>query len=1032
MSSVVLNDNIENYVSDSFGVFSNNDNLKDEESILKSDHNNISLEKTSLDSFNDLKNIRKKNSDRLIIAQININSLRNKFEFLVEIIKNNVDILLVSETKIDSSFPNTQFYIIGYTTYRLDRNLNGGGLLLYVKDDIPSSMLNMNLSIEGFFIEINVRKKKWLVGCSYNPKTSSILTHLENLGRCLNKTLSTYDNFILLGDMNAEPSNQILKDFCQLYSCKNLINDKTCFKNLQNPSCIDLMITNRPKSFQSSVVLETGLSDFHKMTLTVMKVFYKKIKPNLVKYRNYKYFDNTNFMNDIENEISHVSHENEIIKFDLFKNTVFRTFEKHAPLKKRYVRANQAPFINKNINKEIMTRSRLRNKFLKSKREVDRINFNRQRNLCVSLIRKEKKKYFSNINTRDITDNKNFWKTVKPFFTDKIQTKSKITLIEDNIIHQENGDDLISEEIISDDKTVSEIFNNYFINIVPNLNIPTFFDVDSNFVETIDPISNSIEKFSNHPSIIRIKEKNQFQKGFSFSKITYDDILNKIKNLDTAKTSQQTDIPTKVLKCNSEYFAKYFYSNINFCIENSEFPSDLKVADVIPVYKKKSKNSKDNYRPVSILSNISKIYEKAIYEQLQSYFKDILSKHQCGFRKGYNAQTCLIVLIEKWKQIVDNGGAFGALLTDLSKAFDCLSHELLIAKLAAYGFDENSLKLMHSYLTNRMQRVKINDCFSSWDKILYGVPQGSILGPLLFNIFICDMFYFLEEHDIANYADDSTPFCAKENHELVVKDLEKSSSILFWWLKINHMKINTDKSHLLMSGDSIIESNIDNNHIESEYQQELLGILIDSNLTFQGHINNLCKKAGQKLNALARISSFMNMEKRRVIMKSFIVSQFGYCPLIWMFHSRSLNNKINFLHERALRITYDDKNLTFEELLKKDKSVSIHHRNLQILAIEMFKVYNHDAPSILNDIFIRRTPVYNLRDDRYFESRKVRSVYHGTESLSFLGPKIWDLVPCELKRAESLDIFKAKIKQFTFSECPCRLCKTFVPNLGFI
>ena len=228
MSSVVLNDNIENYVSDSFGVFSNNDNLKDEESILKSDHKNISIEKTSLDSFNDLKNIRKKNFDRLIIAQMNINSLRNKFEFLVEIIKNNVDILLVSETKIDSSFPNTQFYIIGYTTYRLDRNLNGGGLLLYVKDDIPSSMLNLNLSIEGFFIEINVRKKKWLVGCSYNPKTSSILTHLENIGRCLNKTLSTYDNFILLGDMNGEASNQILKDFCQLYSLKNLINDKTC------------------------------------------------------------------------------------------------------------------------------------------------------------------------------------------------------------------------------------------------------------------------------------------------------------------------------------------------------------------------------------------------------------------------------------------------------------------------------------------------------------------------------------------------------------------------------------------------------------------------------------------------------------------------------------------------------------------------------------------------------------------------------------------------------------------------------------
>ena len=137
------------------------------------------------------------------------------------------------------------------------------------------------------------------------------------------------------------------------------------------------------------------------------------------------------------------------------------------------------------------------------------------------------------------------------------------------------------------------------------------------------------------------------------------------------------------MKQNSEYFANYFFENINFCIENSEFPSDLKLADVIPIYKKNSRNLKDNYRPVSILSNISKVYERTIYEQLQSHFENIFSKFQCGFRKGYNAQHCLVVLIEKWKKSVDNGGAFGALFTDLSKAFDCLSHELLIAKLDA-------------------------------------------------------------------------------------------------------------------------------------------------------------------------------------------------------------------------------------------------------------------------------------------------------------------------------------------------------------
>ena len=259
----------------------------------------------------------------------------------------------------------------------------------------------------------------------------------------------------------------------------------------------------------------------------------------------------------------------------------------------------------------------------------------------------------------------------------------------------------------------------------------------------------------------------------------------------------------------------------------------------------------------------------------------------------------------------------------------------MIAKLDAYGFDKRSLVLIYNYLSNRKQRVKIDDSYSSWSEILYGVPQGSILGPLLFNIFICDMFYFMEDFEIANYADDSTPFSAKINHELVVEELEVSSSVLFTWLRNNYMKANTDKSHLLLSGNIDLNANIDGNVIESEDSQVLLGITIDSNLSFNTHINNLCKKASAKLNALARISGYMNLPKRRMIMKSFITSQFGYCPLIWMFHSRALNNKINSIHERALRITYNDSKSTFEELLSKDNSVSIHHRNLQVLATEM-------------------------------------------------------------------------------------------------
>ena len=282
--------------------------------------------------------------------------------------------------------------------------------------------------------------------------------------------------------------------------------------------------------------------------------------------------------------------------------------------------------------------------------------------------------------------------------------------------------------------------------------------------------------------------------------------------------------------------------------------------------------------------------------------------------------------------------------------------------------------------------------------IIWGSTKFNLRTSLLFNIFICDMFYFLEDYDIANYADDSTPYNAENNVQSVVNNLEHSSSILFKWFNNNYMKVNTGKSHLLVSGNVRAKAKIDNNYIGSEKEQVLLGITIDSNLTFENHIN-ICKKAGQKLNALARVAPYINMQKRRIITKSFVTSQFGYCPLIRMFHSG------------RLRITYQDHISTFQELVNKDNSVSVHHRNLQALATEMFKIHGDLSPDILREIFVPKIGLYNLCN-------------HGTESLSFLGQKIWDLMPLELKQLESLEVFKLKIKKWISFECSCRLCRT--------
>ena len=215
--------------------------------------------------------------------------------------------------------------------------------------------------------------------------------------------------------------------------------------------------------------------------------------------------------------------------------------------------------------------------------------------------------------------------------------------------------------------------------------------------------------------------------------------------------------------------------------------------------KKGRKDNKENYRLVSILPTLSKILERILFEQISVYFDKFLSDQQCGFRKGYSTQHCLLNLLEKWKNSVDKGKVFGALLTDLSKAFDCLDHELLTAKLNAYGFTLPALRLIHDYLSNRKQRTKIDDNYSSWSEILFGVPQGSVLGPPLFNIFLADLFFVLTDIDIASYADDGTPFMVENNIDNVIASLEQVSYALFNWFKNIRLKNNVDKCHVLVS-----------------------------------------------------------------------------------------------------------------------------------------------------------------------------------------------------------------------------------------
>ena len=414
--------------------------------------------------------------------------------------------------------------------------------------------------------------------------------------------------------------------------------------------------------------------------------------------------------------------------------------------------------------------------------------------------------------------------------------------------------------------------------------------------------------------------------------------------------------------------------------------------------------------------------------------KNKLSNLLTGFRKNHSTQNCLLNMIEIWKNVADKGGTISAIFMDLSKAIDAINHNLLIAMLGAYGFRNDALLYMKNYLSDRHQRVRVNSNYSSWIKITTGVPQGSILGPLLFNIFINDIFLFVSNSSLSNYADDNTLYNVGFNTDTVIHTLSLDFQILKEWFFDNYMVLIPGKCHFMCIGSNCADKSFifENAALENSKEVTILGITIDNKLNFQSHIKNLCKKASQKLWALSRLSNYLNYTEKSLIFNSMIKSHFSYCPLLWMFCSRTSNNMINKIHERSLRVVHHDEVSDFTSLLAINGEVTIHCRNTQVLMTEVFKIKNGLAPPIMDSALRKRENIYNIRNFQEFETEQKRTVNYGIESFSYRSPQIWATLPDSLRCIENLDQFKQKIKGWRFPNCPCRLCKVYIQNLGFL
>ena len=887
---------------------------------------------------------------------------------------------------------------------------------------------------ETICLELNISGRKWFILFAYRPESINRDLFFNEIFATLGKATQKYDYIILAGDLNVDmdipqaDKKGFLSDLCDTFSLSNLINTKTCTKKFEGSS-IDVFLTNHPRCFQNTCVIETSLSDHHKLIGSFLKSKFQRLPPKNIEYRDYKKFDEKLFLKELGSiNFEELFANDNSDKYDVLTKQVRMVIDKHAPIKSKKVRGNNKPFVTKDLRRAIMKRSRLRTKYNNWKSRENYIAYRQAKRDCDKETEIAKYQYFSRATEKGILNNKEFWKLMKPALTNKGIIGSDVIILE------ENG------ELISDERKLVEIFNNHYINIVettmgkPPLSLGDPSDPEKDNIT----VRNIITNFANHPSIRKIKNNQSStpQPTFSLPIATKEEINKIMSQIDVSKSTGPDKIPPKFVKMSANILDSPMAMIINENVSKNRFSDGAKEANVPPIFKKSDRSCKLNYRPVSLLNVFSKVMERWTKDKIEPFVNEILSKFISAYRQKFSSNHVLLRLLEEWKKHLDNKKFVGAVLMDLSKAFDCIPHDLLIAKMEAYGFDFDTLVFFYSYLKRRKQNVKINNIFSAFQVLLSGVPQGSILGPILFNIFMNDLFLWLEEASLHNFADDNTLSAFANSITELIHILERESDIAIKWFKENGMSVNPEKFHGIIINrcgryPDLYEMNISGSVINTEKIVTLLGIDIDYKLTFNKHIGTLCNKSAGQLNAISRMGNYVGQREKEVLIQSFIQANFNYCPLVWFFTSPESLRKVERIQERALRILDNDYVSEISVLLARADKTSFLIRQHKNLAIEIFKTLNNLNPVYMKDIFIKNENPRVLRNnERHANDLKIPSYNgftYGECSLKTLGPNIWNALPTELKNSKSLSVFKNLLKTWEGPRCNCKMCKAINP-----
>ena len=837
-----------------------------------------------------------KNHKGLALAHLNIRSLWKKLELLKITLSNqmNIDILGLSETWLNSQIGDNFLEIPEYNIVRCDRtwtDMNnkqpkkGGGLCLYLHKTINfsvhtyESLNRSSRDIECQWIKIFLNNQRNLIiGNIYRPPQGNVKNFIETLE-------TTYENFdldkndiFLMGDYNIDFLNKnendckAIKEFVKQTGMKECISLPTRFSNIRN-SCLDQILTN------SNFISHSGTSDLnisdHQLVYVIRKktkYVYKKLS---FKGRSYRNYDKQNFQNKLSlhnwNELLNNQCPNDV--WDQIVRVISGCIDPLCPLKNFKIKNTKEPWVTPELLEFIKDKDKALRKAKKSKTNADWEIARRLRNQCLNRVRNCKSNFIKEQLNENFDDSKKFWNTIKKIVPDMKNKNDKFFLI----------DSTTNKNITQDE--LPDYINNFFADIGPNLAKKITGDW------TYEGVKSDIKL---HDIVVSEAE-----------------IIKACNDININKASSVHNLSSRIIKDAFLCVPNVITHLIQTSITTGLFPDMWKIANIVPLQKGGDKSNVTNLRPVSLLPLPSKIIERVIHDRVMFHFErnNILEGNQGGFRKKHSTMDT----IAKFTNDIFNGmnkrNITLAAFIDLAKAFDTVNHKILIQKLETLGITGNLLKLFINYLTNRKQITTIENKSSQFRDIVCGVPQGSILGPMLFLVYVNDISSVIKKCKYQLYADDTVIYLTGQTLDECTESVEPDLNRFVSWCKGNALTVNTKKSKYVTFGLKSQTRKIRNHillmdkvRLERVASYKYLGVQLDMNLNFHKYLQDCIQRTSFKIYMLSKIRNYVDFNSAITIYKTMILPVLEYGDIAYDMADKKSLGKLQTLQNRALRI----------------------------------------------------------------------------------------------------------------------------------